>query len=75
MVGYTRFSKLFLSHLDAEFKKQSIPSLKSLIADQVGSYLFLWHTFHLLAGSFQANKFTEQFVIIVETDLRGHLIS
>lgn len=30
-----RFSKLFMSHLDAEFKKQSIPSLRSLVTDQV----------------------------------------
>ncbi|KAJ7581164.1 hypothetical protein C8J56DRAFT_866417 [Mycena floridula] len=28
------FSKLFMSHLDAEFKKQSIPSVQSLITDQ-----------------------------------------
>ncbi|KAF7363613.1 hypothetical protein MSAN_01018400 [Mycena sanguinolenta] len=28
------FSKLFMSHLDAEFKKQSNPALKSLITDQ-----------------------------------------
>ncbi|PPQ63065.1 hypothetical protein CVT24_005920 [Panaeolus cyanescens] len=28
------FSKLFMSHLDAEFKKQSLPKLQSLIADQ-----------------------------------------
>ncbi|KAJ6623503.1 hypothetical protein B0H10DRAFT_2010118 [Mycena sp. CBHHK59/15] len=28
------FSKLFMSHLDAEFKKQSSPSLQSLITDQ-----------------------------------------
>lgn len=28
------FSKLFISHLDAEFKKQSIPAIKSLITDQ-----------------------------------------
>ncbi|KAF7969279.1 hypothetical protein HWV62_27809 [Athelia sp. TMB] len=29
------FSKLFMSHLDAEFKKQAIPALRSLISDQV----------------------------------------
>jgi hypothetical protein len=29
-----RFSKLFMSHLDLEFQKQSIPSLRSLIANQ-----------------------------------------
>ncbi|KAF8798163.1 cysteine proteinase [Phlegmacium glaucopus] len=28
------FSKLFMSHLDAEFKKQSLTSVKSLITDQ-----------------------------------------
>ncbi|TFK42426.1 hypothetical protein BDQ12DRAFT_644097 [Crucibulum laeve] len=28
------FSKLFMSHLDAEFKKQSIPSVRSLVTDQ-----------------------------------------
>ncbi|KAJ6525652.1 hypothetical protein B0H19DRAFT_585928 [Mycena capillaripes] len=28
------FSKLFMSHLDAEFKKQSNPALKSLVTDQ-----------------------------------------
>ncbi|KDR73501.1 hypothetical protein GALMADRAFT_72029 [Galerina marginata CBS 339.88] len=28
------FSKLFMSHLDAEFKKQSSPAVKSLITDQ-----------------------------------------
>ncbi|KDQ34247.1 hypothetical protein PLEOSDRAFT_152885 [Pleurotus ostreatus PC15] len=28
------FSKLFMSHLDAEFRKQAAPSLKSLVADQ-----------------------------------------
>ncbi|KAF8643800.1 hypothetical protein AX16_008818 [Volvariella volvacea WC 439] len=28
------FSKLFLSHLDSEFRKQQLPSLKSLIATQ-----------------------------------------
>lgn len=32
-----RFSKLFMSHLDAEFRKQAAPSLKSLVADQVHS--------------------------------------
>lgn len=32
---YYRFSKLFMSHLDAEFKKQSNPALQSLITDQV----------------------------------------
>lgn len=30
-----RFSKLFMAHLDTEFKKQSDPGLKSLIEDQV----------------------------------------
>lgn len=30
-----RFSKLFMSHLDAEFRKQAIPTLRSLIPDQV----------------------------------------
>jgi hypothetical protein len=35
-----RFSKLFMSHLDAEFQKQSIPTLRSLIADQVGCCSF-----------------------------------
>lgn len=35
MKSAIRFSKLFMSHLDAEFKKQSIPSLRSLISDQV----------------------------------------
>lgn len=33
--SYFRFSKLFMSHLDAEFKKQLIPGVKSLITDQV----------------------------------------
>ncbi|KAH8107139.1 cysteine proteinase [Cristinia sonorae] len=28
------FSKLFMAHLDSEFQKQSIPGLKSLLADQ-----------------------------------------
>ncbi|KZP12614.1 cysteine proteinase [Athelia psychrophila] len=28
------FSKLFMSHLDAEFRKQAIPTLRSLIPDQ-----------------------------------------
>ncbi|RDB21476.1 Ubiquitin carboxyl-terminal hydrolase 48 [Hypsizygus marmoreus] len=28
------FSKLFISHLDAEFQKQAIPAVKSLITDQ-----------------------------------------
>jgi ubiquitin carboxyl-terminal hydrolase 48 len=31
-----RFSKLFMSHLDVEFQKQSSPSLRSLVSDQVG---------------------------------------
>lgn len=31
----TRFSKLFMAHLDTEFQQQANPSLKSLIADQV----------------------------------------
>ena len=30
-----RFSKLFMSHLDAEFHKQNSPDLKNLVADQV----------------------------------------
>ena len=34
----SRFSKLFMSHLDAEFKKQSLTSVKSLITDQVGAH-------------------------------------
>jgi hypothetical protein len=29
-----RFSKLFMSHLDSEFKKQPAPALKSLLANQ-----------------------------------------
>lgn len=32
-----RFSKLFMSHLDDEFKKQSLPELKSLLPSQVSS--------------------------------------
>ena len=31
----SRFSKLFMAHLDSEFQKQSDPTLKSLIANQV----------------------------------------
>lgn len=30
-----RFSKLFMSHLDTEFQKQSDPALKRLLSDQV----------------------------------------
>lgn len=30
-----RFSKLFMSHLDDEFKKQTNPDLKSLLPNQV----------------------------------------
>jgi hypothetical protein len=30
-----RFSKLFLSHLESEFKKQESPALQNLIASQV----------------------------------------
>ena len=36
---HLRFSKLFMSHLDAEFQKQPISSLKSLVADQVGFFV------------------------------------
>lgn len=32
-----RFSKLFMAHLDSEFQKQANPTLKSLVADQVGT--------------------------------------
>lgn len=32
-----RFSKLFISHLDAEFKKQASPAIKTLIMDQVSA--------------------------------------
>lgn len=34
-----RFSKLFISHLDAEFKKQASSAIKTLIMDQVSSTL------------------------------------
>lgn len=40
-----RFSKLFMSHLDCEFKKQHNPDLKSLVADEVPAFT---HS-HLLA--------------------------
>jgi hypothetical protein len=34
--SFGRFSKLFMSHLDNEFKKQLTPSLQTLISDQAG---------------------------------------
>jgi hypothetical protein len=35
LIEESRFSKLFMSHLDAEFQKQSSPSLRSLVSNQV----------------------------------------
>lgn len=35
LIFISRFSKLFMAHLDSEFQKQSDPTLKSLIANQV----------------------------------------
>jgi hypothetical protein len=64
-----RFSKLFLSHLDAEFKKQSIPSLKSLIADQVSiTFGLVWFVSQRVVGSLKASKYTEQYVITARID-------
>ena len=65
-----------MSHLDAEFKKQSIPSLKSLIADQVGFiFTFIKYDAHPLLDSLKASKSTEQYVIIVRIDPSGLRIS
>lgn len=33
-----RFSKLFMSHLDTEFQKQSDPALKHLLSNQVRTF-------------------------------------
>lgn len=41
VLTHFRFSKLFMAHLDSEFQKQSDPTLKSLIADQVYEGCFL----------------------------------
>lgn len=35
LTQHTRFAKLFMSHLDAEFKRQPVLSLRSLVTDQV----------------------------------------
>ena len=37
----TRFSKLFMAHLDTEFQKQADPTLKTLISSQVCGNIFL----------------------------------
>lgn len=65
-----RFSKLFMAHLDSEFQKQANPTLKSLVADQVGTTLQVdyiqWDSHH---PSFKANKYIPLFVPSVITVL------
>lgn len=45
-----------MSHLDAEFKKQSLTSVKSLITDQVGAYHLVNLLSHITITSSKAAK-------------------
>jgi len=58
-----------MSHLDAEFKKQTIPAVKSLITDQV-CFPFLQDVFDFIMSSFKESKFTAPYAIVVTTDLK-----
>lgn len=72
-----RFSKLFMSHLDCEFKKQHNQDLKSLVADEVRPLCSI-SSYRPDVGcyfSFKANKFMEPLVRTARHDLNGHAIS
>ena len=68
--NFLRFSKLFMAHLDSEFQKQANPTLKSLVADQVGAISQVDDTQrYLLCLSFKANKYIPLFAPSVTTVL------
>ena len=61
-----------MSHLDAEFKKQSLTSVKSLITDQVG--LIIWsivYTYILSITSSKVAKFMAPSVMHVNLVPKG----
>lgn len=62
----SRFSKLFMSHLDAEFKKQSLTSVKSLITDQVRHHSLVNIHSHIILTSSKAAKYMAPSVIHVD---------
>lgn len=66
----SRFSKLFMSHLDAEFKKQSLTSVKSLITDQVRDDFFVNIHSHILLTSSKAPKYMAPSVMHVDLVLK-----
>ena len=67
----SRFSKLFMSHLDTEFKKQSLTPVKSLITDQVGAYhLFNIHSRTTITSS-KAAKYMAPSVMHVDLVPKG----
>lgn len=60
---FSRFSKLFMSHLDMEFQAQSAPSLKTLVSTQVRvepTLSFVTNNFY----SFKVSKYTGLFAAI-----------
>ena len=67
----SRFSKLFMSHLDAEFKKQSLTSVKSLITDQVRAYHSVNVHSHITITSSKAPKFMAPSVMHVDLVPKG----
>lgn len=52
----SRFSKLFMAHLDSEFQKQLDPTLKSLVADQVRTALTWLYAYMLTSSQFQGKQ-------------------
>lgn len=68
-----RFSKLFMSHLDNEFKKQLTPSLQTLISDQASHVAFVI-IIPLISHSFKGNWCMEPVVTIAVTNPSVHLI-
>lgn len=58
-----------MSHLDAEFKKQSLPDLRSLVADQVRSAPFYNPQFKVRSS--KANKSTVPYAKTATTNLNA----
>ena len=60
-----------MSHLDAEFKKQSLTSVKSLITDQVGVYHLVNIHSYITITSSKAAKFMAPSVMHVDLVPKG----
>lgn len=68
-----RFSKLFMSHLDAEFHKQKSPDLKHLVPHQVSFPMLFRISLITQRCSFKASRFMGHSAMGVEVVLNEQL--